>query len=195
MKNKDIIIITGCGRSGTTFLAKIIEATGYDFKCKSSRFLENKWLTIGLGFYEKAAKLRTYFFLDYRLGNFYTKIGDLFMNHVLKKVDIIKVPELINHIGNIDLLGYNVKLIGVRRDYTSTVKSMLVQNKKINYQIAYDKWERSNENLSAYLHIYESCLISYENLVHRPDKWVDKLSRIIKKDPLVILEAHKRLVR
>jgi len=198
---KKIYIVAGSGRSGTSFTCKILQELGFKLSKDApdkinpdGGYMESRNIAHAEGFYNAAVNIKDGCFISLRIRRFLFKVGNIFLNRVLKKVDVIKMCEYI-HI--IKMLGYKPIIIGLWRDPEDYLISFGKQNSHYEgtYQYFLKNWKDCNENLLYYLSLYSGCLINFNDLIFNKNGWENKLADLIKIPTDYILEAYKKIKR
>jgi hypothetical protein len=202
------VFIAGCGRSGTTYLKTILDASPDIFIPSESLFITD-YLKLG----ESApAKLLTWlFFHEPQLKSWYS--GDSFtINRVKDAVERVhkfeaekegariwgqKTPRFIRHMDVFDQIFPGIRWILIYRDPRAVVASML-RSKRHTYStsMACRRWLKDNQRIIKILTSKEPHknihIVKYEDLITDLEKTVENIFKFLEIKPLTRSEILKR---
>ncbi len=192
MNEQTKFLIIGTGRNGSSLLGAILAGAGARFglaqKDKWDRvkgdfehpilYDAHKWFSRAKKYHFKALK----------------KIADGRLKKVFKQADYAKSSQLVYLVPRASQLGYQIKIIGVYRNFSDYFLSR--QKKFGGAQEHWQKvWLEINNQILEYQKQFPTVLISYKDLVDfSKDSWAKRLNRLTGLDQQVLLSAREKIV-
>jgi len=184
-KGKNVkYLIVGTGRNGSSLLSAILNGAGADYGIEfkedwdpRSGAFEQDNLHEAYKWYSRAKNIKESNIPEFFGYNFCDQRCNRYLKNALQKANFLKSSKLIWLVHKTHYeLDYPVKIIGLYRKFSNYVVS---RYKKFGG--SFEKWRKTymevNKQLLLYRHVYDTELISYENLVNLKDRaCVKKLS-------------------
>lgn len=196
MSEKEVFIIVGSPRTGTSLLCSILSDAGANFGVSSESWdrtggaFEHELLVDSYKYLKRIKTLKTY---SDRLTRRMEKKLLVNLSKVFEQVDYAKFPPLSHMLPYyIKSLGYNVKIILIYRKFEDYVMSHLIKNagRVKTYKDDYIDMYQTGLVL---LNIHGGCAISYDEIVQNTETaWLHALALTTGLDEHKLTEAREK---
>ena len=197
---KEIYIVTGTGRSGTSLTCKLLQNLGLRFPKDCyfgidavGGYMESKGVAHAVAMFGFADTIKTDFFICVRLRNFIYNIGIVWLKRALCNCNAVK---MVSHIHFLQDIGYTPILLVTQRDTQDIVVSFTKRPKhKKSPHLLKELTEKRKYDNSIYSKVYKHINIKFDmlikNEINKTDKDIAKLLKLPVND--VYYERNKLL--